>query len=1517
MSSITVYPALSISGTGTIMGTYVSGQTLSPFTGVTLSDSDGSEAVTLTITQMNSGGIDTGLSDGSLSLSGTPTTATFTVNTGAGPDGAGTYTLTDTSLSNLQADLLALVFAPTAGTPGASVTTSFQLALSDGSAPASTFTTTATPTDTNQILIVKSPPLLNGANPLTPEDPNTVTGTEVSALIYTPTTQVTDTSDSALGIAVIGLTDYTSADGKWQYSTGADPTDWIDLPTSPSASAAFLLANTDNIRFLPKPTFHGTPTITFLAWDGSAGTSADVDTTYDATTAATLGAFSTVATAATSSVAVHPVLSITGTGATSINDDQQTTPFDNGTVLASIGDTNTTETVTVLITQMNAGGIDTTLSDGSLSLTPNTGPGPMGAGTYTLTGNATTVTSALQALVFTPNAGTVGQSIVTTFKIMVTDGPVGGPGTATPQTDSATQVTTLSIASPTLAGANSLQPVPLDANPLINSEDPGIEVSQLPTAGSSSNIGVAISAVDDTIGTWDYSTDGGAASPTWNAISGVSATSVLLLAPTDYIRFAPNTGEVGSSTITLQAWNQFSGTMDTVNATSALLTRGLSSTPAATATVEVVPVLSIGATHTSASLDDQTSNPFGGATIGDTDAAGSVYNEQVTITITASGGIANGVLTSSDSFAGFSSNGGGTYTLTADSAADAQAELHLLVFTPTLHQVAAGTTVQTQFTIQLSDAFASANSKTDTASVLTVTADATPLLNGANPLNSIPENVASLNDPGVTVASLISGGKATDTDGDTLGIAVTSVDNSNGQWAFSTGSGWTPIYDAGAVPAGATSPHVVVSATSALLLAPSDLVQFVPNTGFYDSPTATLPTIQFQAWDQTVGAAGQTFNTTTLPFAGAFSDLTAASASIQVVAPATIFAATPAVQTTDEASINVFQSAFGPAGTPAPGITDPNTPAQTYTVTVQIDTPANGKFQTASLANWTSLGNSTYQFTGTAVAANAALEALVFVPTAHQAKGGDSETTDFTITVSDNINAAVSNVATTGSTNTPISVIATAVVDPPTFVAEPSTDASLPVLAPNGTVISTSARATDLDASPDITYSITGGNSAGAYAIDANGNIIVANNAALSYSSTPTVLTISAQNIGDHGATSAVVTTTRTIYLWAVTASATPITADSSTTVTLTLLYPTSPSPPALTVGPLVVAWDDGTTSTASLSSTSPTVSLTHFFATNPDKADPAAPIPITVTGTDVTAQASAAVAGTGVGIAVIPETTTSFVELVAAPALEAAPTLATVDQPVTQAVDLGVAESQATVGSDRQVLLRIVSPLGDEGSSIPVPNRWLNDLPSLFKKLPDGRYRVYLSEGDHVRLVIDVMVRQGRPVDSSEDASGAGDRPPTSQTESDKADGLANADSSAPMVQTATSLNKQTTNGSGQPAIGGSHQNTPPAGQTPGATQATPRQTPTPPTPSSNPAPVGTPTAAMQPIGQPASHGSEDWVAWMAARSCAVTAGAAAVASVAVDPQQADEFMEKLRKRSLSKGARLTRWLRKTANIE
>jgi hypothetical protein len=75
-------------------------------------------------------------------------------------------------------------------------------------------------------------------------------------------------------------------------------------------------------------------------------------------------------------------------------------------------------------------------------------------------------------------------------------------------------------------------------------------------------------------------------------------------------------------------------------------------------------------------------------------------------------------------------------------------------------------------------------------------------------------------------------------------------------------------------------------------------------------------------------------------------------------------------------------------------------------------------------------------------------------------------------------------------------------------------------------------------------------------------------------------------------------------------------------------------------------------------------------------------------------------------------------------------------------------ASGGATVATpEKQLVLRVVSPTGEEGENISLSPDQLNDLQALFERLPDDRYRIYqINEDGSELLVSDVMVRQGRP---------------------------------------------------------------------------------------------------------------------------------------------------------------------------
>ncbi len=139
------------------------------------------------------------------------------------------------------------------------------------------------------------------------------------------------------------------------------------------------------------------------------------------------------------------------------------------------------------------------------------------------------------------------------------------------------------------------------------------------------------------------------------------------------------------------------------------------------------------------------------------------------------------------------------------------------------------------------------NGGTDTAMIdVTINPinDAPTLSTDTRSLNAISEDATTNN--GTQVSTILSSaGTTADAEGDTLGVAVTSVDDTDGTWEYSTdgGSSWNTITSA--------SP----SNMSALLLADTDVIRFIPSTDFSGRVSGA---VTVRAWDQTSGSAGDT-----------------------------------------------------------------------------------------------------------------------------------------------------------------------------------------------------------------------------------------------------------------------------------------------------------------------------------------------------------------------------------------------------------------------------------------------------------------------------------------------------------------------------------------------------------------------------------------------------------------------------------------------------------------------------------
>ena len=108
--------------------------------------------------------------------------------------------------------------------------------------------------------------------------------------------------------------------------------------------------------------------------------------------------------------------------------------------------------------------------------------------------------------------------------------------------------------------------------------------------------------------------------------------------------------------------------------------------------------------------------------------------------------------------------------------------------------------------------------------------------------------------PGNTISQILASstsGSVSDPDGDEIGVAIFSAEDSNGKWEFSLDSGgtWNPFDQ---VPFGQ------VARASALLLDADAVVRFIPDPG-YNGPAA----ISYRLWDQTSGNEGQRIDAST------------------------------------------------------------------------------------------------------------------------------------------------------------------------------------------------------------------------------------------------------------------------------------------------------------------------------------------------------------------------------------------------------------------------------------------------------------------------------------------------------------------------------------------------------------------------------------------------------------------------------------------------------------------------------
>ncbi len=446
-----------------------------------------------------------------------------------------------------------------------------------------------------------------------------------------------------------------------------------------------------------------------------------------------------------------------------------------------------------------------------------------------------------------------------------------------------------SSADPELAPVQENSPAPVGAvgtliTALVDDATPPGELDNVTDVDGGSVLGIAVTAVDSSNGSWFYSLDDGA---NWIAMGSVSDASARLLAAdaTTRVYFQPNpgfTGEVAGA-MTFRAWDQTTGANGAFadTSTNGTTTAFSAATDTASQLVNNAPVLDDSGAMTLTTIDeDQITS------VGDTVASIIASAGGDRITDVNPGAVEGIALVATDNGNGswqFSLDGGTNWS-SVPSVSDTSALLlrdsDLLRFVPDTEN---GTTPTVTFrawdqasgtagtTVDASENGGATpfSTATETASMTVTDVNDAPVLD----VTESPQLDGQYEDapaPAGAVGTLITSlvdfaspsgqvDNVTDVDiGAVLGIAVTAADTTNGTWFYSidNGANWNAL---GAVSDG-----------SARLLAADT------NTRLYFQPVADFngqvaSAITFRAWDQTSGANGALADTTVNGTTTAFS----------------------------------------------------------------------------------------------------------------------------------------------------------------------------------------------------------------------------------------------------------------------------------------------------------------------------------------------------------------------------------------------------------------------------------------------------------------------------------------------------------------------------------------------------------------------------------------------------------------------------------------------------------------------
>lgn len=688
-------------------------------------------------------------------------------------------------------------------------------------------TVTITPVNDRPVLPARPAPALLLPTPKPPAA--TGPAQPVSALVRS----ATDADREALGVAVTG----TTGTGTWQFSTDGGAS-WTDLPVV-SPTAALLLGPDELVRFNPAVGAADRATLRFKAWDQSAGGRGDTaDTTPRAATA-----FATRTATATTRINAAPVLAGPAVALTMAEDQAPNKGFLVDTLLAGRVTDDPKSLRGVALTEAATGGNGAWQYsvDGGRTWRPVAGLRP----------EAALLLRGTDRLRFVPTPDFHGEGATLTFKAW--DQTFGAAGTTA---DVSTGVPGAFFSSASRTAFLTVTPVadrpvlePKFA-PRLASFRPGDEpttglVSDLVAASARGTTGLAIIGATGG-GAWAFSIDAGT---TWSPVGLVSAAGGLLLGGDALVRFTPAPEFRGTAALAVRGWSGTGGTAGAPAALAAMSPIYSNEVGRLAVSVNTAPTLGAGSPALPPVAED-TKAPAGAPVAALLGTLGTLATDPDAgalsgVAVTGLTGTANGSWQ-------YSTTGGRKWLPVGHAADDAALLLRptdRVRYVPNLNfHGSAGLTFrawdQTTGAVggradTAAGGDSSAFSDGEVAAGITVTPvnDAPAFAPGAAPGKL--HAAAATNPNGVVVGNLVAGW-AIDPDGDPLGIAVTGLVSAGGRWEFSAdGTDWRPVDG--------------VSAATALLLAPTDRLRFVPAAGF--NGTAA---VWFRAWDQTRGVARTT-----------------------------------------------------------------------------------------------------------------------------------------------------------------------------------------------------------------------------------------------------------------------------------------------------------------------------------------------------------------------------------------------------------------------------------------------------------------------------------------------------------------------------------------------------------------------------------------------------------------------------------------------------------------------------------